>query len=241
VIERELVQGEYIIKGALFPRNPNTVFAEKIHAPLLNVLVNNKVRVDLRPIPAVKPRYVDSAGNRAVPAYIDVDQVIYSIGQNTDLNDAQSWPGLLKSVLQSAISNDRHIIKDRYGRAVGLQSDDGRIRVLGATALSHPDFQSQITTASTEFRKFFRSLTDQARVRVGITLSAVTVAEANNFWSGTINENINTASLGDLADLMKQWDLELQGPQTWLDMRGARIPPLSEFEVDDLRKRKMHY
>jgi hypothetical protein len=124
---------------------------------------------------------------------------------------------------------------------VGLQSEDQRVRVLGATALSHPEFQLQIADPDTELRKFYRSLAEQSRVRCGITFSALTIAEANGFWGTAANENLNTASLADLKSLMATWDRELQGPETWLEMRGIRIPPLAESEFASLMNRKTRY
>jgi hypothetical protein len=241
VIERELVQGEHIVKGALLPRNKGTIFAEGFEATAIKALTNKMVRVDFQPISGKAQRYVNSSGAPGVPPHMNVDQVIYSIGQITDDNHPKSWPFILKPVLAGAISKDTHLIKDRYDRAVGLQSEDQRIRVLGATALSHPKVQSHLADPDTHLSKFFRSLTEQSRVRCGITLAAVTIAEANGLWGAAANENINTASLGDLKILMAAWDQELKGPETWLEMRGIRIPPLVESEFASLLTKKTRY
>jgi hypothetical protein len=88
------------------------------------------VRVDLQPTGKTQ-RYVNSLGTQDVPPHFNVDQVIYSIGQNTDDKHPKSWPFILASMLAPAISKGTHLIKDRYDRAVGLQSEDQRIRVLG--------------------------------------------------------------------------------------------------------------
>jgi hypothetical protein len=241
VIERELVQGEHIVKGALLPSKTTTIFAEGFEATAIKPLSNKMVRVDFQPISGKAQRYVNSLGAQGLPPHINVDQVIYSIGQNTDPTHPKSWPSILDSVLAGAISKGTHLIKDRYDRAVGLQSEDQRIRVLGATALSHPKFQSQITDPDAPLRKFYRSLTEQSRVRCGITLAALTIAEANGLWGTGANENVNTASLGDLKILMATWDKELEGPETWLEMRGIRIPPLAESEFASLLTRKTRY
>lgn len=241
VIERELVQGEHIVKGALLPRKTTTIFVEGFEATAITALSNNMVRVDFQAIPSKVQRYVNSLGSQPVPPHINTDQVIYSIGQNTDPTHRRSWPFILDSVLAGAISKGVHLIKDRYDRAVGLQSEDQRIRVLGATALSHPTFQSQIANPDSQLRKFYRSLTEQSRVRCGITFAALMIAEANGFWGATANENLNTASLADLKILMATWDKELNGPETWLEMRGIRIPPLAESEFASLLKRKISY
>jgi hypothetical protein len=67
------------------------------------------------------------------------------------------------------------------------------------------------------------------------------IAEANGLWGATANENLNTASLADLKILMATWDKELNGPETWLEMRGIRIPPLAESEFASLLNRKTSY
>lgn len=241
VIERELVQGEHIVKGALLPRKTTTIFATGFEATVIKALTNNMVRVDFQPLPSKPQRYVNSLGTQAVPPHINIDQVIYSIGQNTDPSHPKSWPFILDSVLAGAISKGIHLIKDRYDRAVGLQSEDQRIRVLGATALCHPTFQSQITDSDSQLRKFYRSLTEQSRVRCGITFAALMIAEANGLWGSAANENLNTASLADLKILTATWDKELKGPETWLEMRGIRIPPLAESEFASLLTRKTRY
>jgi hypothetical protein len=242
IIERELVQGEHIIKGSLLPRKTTTIFAEGFEVTAITALTSNKIRVDFQPISARVQRYVNSLGTQAYPASVDVDQVVYSIGQNTEITNPKSWPYIMASVLSGAISKGTHLIKDRYDRAVGLQSEDQRIRVLGATALSHPTFQSQITDPDAQLRKFYRSLTEQSRVRGGITFAALTIAEANGFWGATAaNENLNTAGLEDLKSLMTSWDKELKGPETWLEMRGIRVPPLKESEFASLLTRKTRY
>jgi hypothetical protein len=240
VMKRELVQGEHIVKGSLLPRKTTTIFAEGYEATTIKALTNNMVRVDFQSTGTTQ-RYVNSLGPQSVPPYVNVDQVIYSIGQNTDEKHPKSWPFILASVLASATSKGTHLIKDRYDRAVGLQSEDHSIRVLGATALSHPAFQSQITDPDAELRKFYRSLAEQSRVRCGVTFAALTLAEADGLWGTAANENLNTAGLADLKILMASWDTELNGPSTWLEMRGIRIPPLAESEFASLMNRKTRY
>jgi hypothetical protein len=241
VVRRKLVNGEHAVQGLLKPRSLTTIFAEGFEAHSIDTLPNQTVRVHFQPIPGKTSRYVDRSGSRSYPPYRDFDQVIYSIGQVTDVLDPKSWAYMLRPVLAGAISRKNHLIRDRSHRAVGLQSEDQLVRVLGAAALSHPDLQPQWTTPGTRSNLFLRSLTEQARVRVGITLAAVTIAEANRYWTTGPNENLNTAGLGDLKTLMATWDSALDGPQTWFETRGTRIPPFAHSEFGSLLTRKFQY
>jgi hypothetical protein len=168
--------------------------------------------------------------------------VVLAIGQETDFKQPASWASLLKAVLAPAVTTGTHLIWDRQKRVVGLQSADMRVRVLGAAALSHPDVVPEWRTAGTPSNLFFLSLSEQARVPVGIALAAVTIAEANGFWSATtVNENLNTAGLSDLKQLTSSWLPGLDGAQTWFETRGSRVPPFELSEFADLRSRKSSY
>ena len=148
-IRRPLVNGEHTVEGPLKPRNATTIFAEGFEPSTLGVLSNNKVRVYFQPITGAKSRYVNLHGRQAYPSFRDFDQVVYSIGQITDPLDPRSWANLLVPVLKGAIARKKHLIRDRNHRVVGLQSEDSRVRVLGAAALSHPDLQPQWSMSGT--------------------------------------------------------------------------------------------
>jgi hypothetical protein len=241
VIRRPLVNGEHVVDGLLKPRKLTTIFAEGFEPTNIDVLPDDRVRVHFQPVAGKKFRYVNMHGRQAFPTYRDFDQVIYSIGQITDPKNPKSLASLVASVLKSAISRKNHLILDRNHRAVGLQSEDQRVRVLGAAALSHPDLEPQWSTPGTRSNLLFRSLTEQARVRVGITLAALTIAEANRLWNPSTNENVNTAGLGDLKVLLARLDPALDAPQTWFESRGVRIPPFTHSEFGSLMTRKFNY
>jgi hypothetical protein len=241
IVRRRFEQGEHVVIGFLRPRKSTTIFAEAFQATAVRTLPHDRVRVEFQPIPGKKNRYVNSQGWQTSPGQEDFDQVIYSIGQNTETFHPKSWPYILSSVLAGAIYLKTHLIRDRNRRVVGLQSADRCIRVLGAAAFSHPLLNSEWTTSGNHLNVFFRSLPEQARVRIGITLCALTISEANGYWSGAANENLNTAGLLDLKTMMTLWDTELNGPETWFEMRGCRIPPFAHSEFAGLMNRKMQY
>ena len=124
---------------------------------------------------------------------------------------------------------------------VGLQSADIRVRALGAAALSHPDVLPEWRTAGTASNLFFRSLTEQSRVHIGITLAALTIAEANDWWSTSPNNNLNTAGLLDLLQLTAALPPPLESAQTWFESRGSRIPPFDFREFTQLGMHKTEY
>jgi hypothetical protein len=60
------------------------------------------------------------------------------MGQLKSVDDDGSWAKMLREVLATAEADRKHLLTDRAQRVVGLQSDSGRLRVLGACALAHP-------------------------------------------------------------------------------------------------------
>lgn len=241
LIRRPMVNGERIVDGSLVPSKATTIFAEGFEPSSIHLVPNEKVRVHFQPVTSLQFRYVNVHGRQAFPTFRDFDQVVYSIGQSTASEDPRSWASILKPLLKSAVTRKKHLIMDRNHRAVGLQSEDRRIRILGAAALSHPDLEPQWSTPGTRSNLLLRSMTEQARVRVGITLAALTIAEANGFWDDAPNNNLNTAGLGDLKTLLQELDRPLNAPETWFESRSVHIPPLTYSEVGSLMRRKFNY
>jgi hypothetical protein len=241
-VVRRVVNGNHVVDGNLRPSSATTVFGEGIDISGIAIGPSGQVLVSFQPSPAGSPRFTDYRGAIPGPASTVFDQVVLAIGQETDFKQPASWASLLKAVLAPAVTTGTHLIWDRQKRVVGLQSADMRVRVLGAAALSHPDVVPEWRTAGTPSNLFFLSLSEQARVPVGIALAAVTIAEANGFWSATtVNENLNTAGLSDLKQLTSSWLPGLDGAQTWFETRGSRVPPFELSEFADLRSRKSSY
>ena len=236
-VTRKLVNGEYVVDSALLPSSMTTVFGEGVDVSSVAVDPSNQVEVNFVPVQPWAPQFTNHSGHISAPSII-VDQVIVAIGQATEDKHPQSWASMVKALL--AKSPD-HFIEGREKRVVGLQSKDKKLRVLGAAALSHPDLKKEWKDQRTPSNVFFRSLVDQARVPNGITLAALTIAEANNFWPGTVNDNLNTAGLKDLENLTSSWPSSLDGAKTWFETRGHRVPPFDLSEFSSLLNRKIHY
>lgn len=239
-VTRTIVNGNHVVDGDLQPRSPNTTFGEGIDITGIKVGYGGKVDVTFKPAAAWTPRFTNHLGTIAAPTH-PFDQVVVAIGQATSYAQAESWASILKSILASAISTKTHLIWDREKKAVGLQAADGRVRLLGAAALSHPDLVPEWRTPGTPSNLFFRSLTEQSRVPIGITLAALTVAEANGAWSKGPNNNLNTAGILDLQQLMAVLPAPLDSAQTWFESRGSRIPPFDFREFSQLMMHKTEY
>ncbi|MCY7376178.1 MAG: hypothetical protein LH472_09435 [Pyrinomonadaceae bacterium] len=93
------------------------------------------------------------------------------------------------------------------GRTVGLQSDGGNIRILGAAAQVHPKriFVLDAKQTNDPTSVYFNSLPLSA-VPPGFIFTGINIAFANNYFSGyiTANQNVNTMTIDEL----KKWILE---------------------------------
>jgi hypothetical protein len=242
-LTRTRVGGLHAVDGHLFPSGKQTRFVEGIQTTGVAGLPSGEVEVTfgVSAHPNAPPgRHVDANAASLIfpPAQETFDQVIVSIGQQSDIKDSQSWAAMLDPWLRAARYHGQHLIRDREGRVVGLHSSDERLRVLGAAALSHPDVAAEWARTRTPSNVFYRSLCEQARVGVGIALAAVTIGEANHYWSPPQppNDNLNTVS--DLrlnGRWTGQWGarpvpLFAEMASTWIEMRAARIPPFLKDE-----------
>jgi hypothetical protein len=147
----------------------------------------------------------------------------------------------LEPILDVARKNGQHLIIDHDKKVVGLQSDNGNLRVLGASALAHADVKREWETTGTPSHLYFRSLVEQARVSLGITLAAVTIGEANDYWAPGCNPSLNTASLSDMKQLMAAWPPEFNSPTAWFESRGARVHPYEPVEMARLLTQQFTY
>lgn len=108
-------------------QNQALTFAEHYSLRALHVSgkqILAKFQVNL----AARARYVRKRGDPLVSLEdVRVSQIVVAIGQ-----DSRHWETLLREVLANDF--DRRFLVDRFGRIVGLQSDDGRCRLLGSAA-----------------------------------------------------------------------------------------------------------
>jgi hypothetical protein len=155
-------------------------------------------------------------------------QVVIAFGQVKSY-----WEQLLECVLPRARWMGRHLVQDRVGRVIGMQSSEGTIRVLGAAALSHPDVSGMWETPGSASNLFFQTLVEQARVDIGMPLALLLIAEANQYWGGLgANDNLNTTTEADLIALLPGLSQEVIS--TWLQMRASRISPFTQSELRDV-------
>ncbi len=224
--------GFRVVEGPVYPSGRNTRFAEGFDVVGVRVS-GSAVELDFRPYhPIPNVRHVDGARNNLPPlASEQFDQVVVAIGHLQHPSEAGSWAAILDSLLQPAKRLKKHLMLDPQGRAVGLQSADGALRVLGAAALAHPDLAAVWRSPSTSSSLYMATLPEQARVDVGIALSAVTIAQANGYFGSRPMNNLNVASESELRSLFQQPVFQ-EMSSAWVEMRASRIHP---FTMDELK------
>jgi hypothetical protein len=243
-VTRKLAGGVHVVDGDIRPLHLNTTFGEHVEVTGLSLTGtwNSEVTVSYKSAPSGACVFTTTFGTPSPAlANTDFDQVVWATGQATRLGETGSWADILEPILSVARGHGSHLIVDGEQRVVGLQSDRGDLRVLGATALAHPDVRKEWETLGTASNLFFRSLVEQARVSVGITLSAVTIGEANSHWAGSYNPSLNTASLKDMKKMMASWPMPLDGPETWFELRAARVHPFEAVELARLLTQQFTY
>jgi hypothetical protein len=244
-VVRKIVGDVQVVTSRLRPASPNTFFGENMVANQITPTAAGDVEISFSPAASATWRLTARTG--PVPLgptvlTLPAQQVVLSIGQETSYTESRSWARLLRPVLDGPPRKKNRLIKDRQRRVVGLRSEDGHIRVLGAAALSHPDVSEKWKKPGSPSNVFFRSLVEQARVPNGITLSAISVAEANDFWSKIApNDNLNTCGIKDLKRLTQKWPAGFYGGETWFAMRGHRIPPFEIVEFQNMATGKVSY
>lgn len=239
-VTRKFDKGNHVIDIALRPASLTTTFGEGVEIYDLTTNSAGQVELKIQPYGAATPKFTDNKGPIAAIHTLTVDQVIVSFGQQFEFSQSESWAAILSKIV-NANTLGNPMIKGRDGCCVGLRSADQRVRILGSAALTHPDLAPEWKKSGTPSNLFFRSLPEQARVFNGITLAAITIAEANNFWTATVNDNINTASLSDLQQLLASWTTALDGANTWFETRAVRVTPFDPQEFLAIAKHKTHY
>ncbi len=227
-VTRSRASGRWVVDGDLFPRNRSTKFAEGFRVAKISASPSGSVNVRFEP--NIDARYVDATRTSLpMPSTDEVfQQVVIAFGQVKSY-----WEQLLECVLPRARWMGRHLVQDRVGRVIGMQSSEGTIRVLGAAALSHPDVSGMWETPGSASNLFFQTLVEQARVDIGMPLALLLIAEANQYWGGLgANDNLNTTTEADLIALLPGLSQEVIS--TWLQMRASRISPFTQSELRDV-------
>jgi hypothetical protein len=240
-VVRKLDNGNHVVDGNVCPIHPTTTFGENVEVISLSLSGSAKIVVGHQASTSGASIFTTLAGTSTSLADNRFDQVVWATGQATLVSEFGSWAEMLKTILDVARNNGRHLIIDHDQKVVGLQSDNGRLRVLGASALAHADVKKEWETAGTPSNLYFRSLVEQARVSLGITLAAVTIAGANDYWAPDCNPSLNTASLSDMKQLMLGWPPEFDSAEAWFESRGARIHPYEPVEIARLLTQQFTY
>jgi hypothetical protein len=134
---------------SVFPSSSDLAFAEFYDVSYIHDCVTT-VEVEFTPLG--RDRHVDDTGSPLPPLGREsFAQAILALGQESGreapcihapgcglTREANSWATRLDAILPIAVLNGRHLIV-RDGMEVGLQSDDGKLRVLGAAFLTHPN------------------------------------------------------------------------------------------------------
>lgn len=236
-LSRSRKDGALCVDPPLFPSCPHTRFAEGFEVSAITPSGRGFVDVQFGLYPAAggKWRCVDWEWKSA-SAPLPVEEfamVVLAMGSLTDTNEKGTWANLLAAILQPAVAAGRHRMLDAMGRVTGLQSIDGKVRLLGAAAFSHEEVLTEWRTAGSPSQVFYQSLVAQARVEGGVTLSGLLIAEANRYWDGSrINDNLNVNSAGDLARLRPE--ISPESARTWMEMRASRIPPFTKTELREV-------
>lgn len=152
-----------------------------------------------------KPLGTDVLGAEPDLLYGLFDQVVISTGRaRGGRKDAEKEEGSAMQLVWSFKDDLRPIEVSGYAFPVGLQTTNGRLRILGAAGINNPIYKAD--PGAKEFEKYESSIPWQGRVfGEGVTLAAKTIAIANRFF---VNEEgneddydvcVNTATLEELT------------------------------------------
>jgi hypothetical protein len=199
----------------LYPARTNVRFGEGFKIWRVSTAKKGRIQLEFvsgSPRGRKGPRFVDPTDSkRKEPGDLVCDQLIISSGSQ----DGDDEPG-------SAAYLTKHIRKDEGNRftllkpvparykvpgigqvTVGLRSKDKDIkfRLLGTAGLTHADREKEDEDDAipSKLALWELSLPAQAHVaRVGVTISAACVAQANGFFQKNANDCVNIAHTGEL-------------------------------------------
>jgi len=226
-LARRRLNGVWSVENDLFPSRVGSRFGEGYLVTGVHSSPQGGVVVNFGLASGGSGRLVDGQ-RRILPVLVreEFAQVVVAMGQLQLPTEVGSWAHLLQGVLRAAVGAGRQVLRDRFGRSVGLRSLDGKLRVLGAAGLGHPDVVREWRKVGSRSHVFFESLAEQGRVGVGVALCGLTIGEANGYWDGVrVNSNLNTAMAGELPAVFGEMG------RVWVEMRASRVVPFAEGEV----------
>jgi hypothetical protein len=221
---------------SVVPGSPHLRFVE-----FCDVLAVHDVpgAIGVKLMPKATGRIVDHRGvqQRFPRSGLVFTQVVLALGQETGFEadckhapgctlrrETGSWATRLAGLIPQ--NPKQHlIVKDEI--EVGLQSDDGSLRVLGSSFLAHPYADAVFNDSTSELFRYVGSLTEQAQVNRGASMAAMTTALANDYFDYQPNLNRNSATLRQLQAI------QAFRPYADLvhDIRTRRIHPVTNDEA----------
>jgi hypothetical protein len=210
-----------------YPASKNVRFAEGFRVAKVEHTRSGSVRLILE----------STAGNRTCkastgkvdpPDHWIFDQVVTAFGYSGDERDVGTGANLVgRLILRDCDRVRGDFIRDQ-GRVVGVQSRQGRIRILGAAALNHRRVVRVWQDHDSDSFDFRASLAGQARVTSGLPIAGATIAAANGYASDA--GNINLMYKDGFANASDQFEVP------WVEMRSARSDPFTPEELSLLGK-----
>ncbi|MFN7918863.1 MAG: hypothetical protein U0Q16_02130 [Bryobacteraceae bacterium] len=231
-------QGERPLSPELHPSDERLTWAEGYGVAKVRTCENGALELDLRQVVGERPRIVSSKGEPLAERRVEiVDQLIVASGQCRRYDETGSPAWLLRDLIPKALDPAIHLIYGSGpGRPVGLKDADDLVRILGASALTHPAWEDYLASgepAAKAHASYRDSLCVQARMEASVTIAATNIAEANGYFDIRPNVNINAAPLESL---------EPQARAIAFTRRDGREPLLEapaghrvEYEVEEAR------
>ncbi len=235
-LRRERQDRSTNVTYSVFPRSPHLVFAEFYGVDSVH---DGGSSVDVEFTANANSRHVNYKGWHLgrLQRPESFAQVVLALGQETGFEapcrhvpscslprEANSWATRLGPILSK---NPRNHLIVRNRMQVGLKSDDGTLRVLGAAFLAHPYADAVFRNIDSELFRYVGSLTEQAQVNRGAATATITTALANGYFHYCPNRNRNGATLDQLQAL----PVVGQYAKFVHDGRSQRIHPVTEVEA----------
>jgi hypothetical protein len=180
-------------------------------------------------------RFVDRAKPKVkVLKSIVADQLIISASSQSLDTETGSPAFLVKDVRDKEASKKLAPIKAPPAQkkvpgvgevTFGLQTENKQFRLLGAPGLNFRDRtaeDNQQTRKDSRLVLYEKSMPDQTRTPVGVTISSVAIAQCNGFFQKNPNDCVNIAHPGELLAV---WGME-NGNKIY-DARKQRIDPFT--------------
>lgn len=230
-LTRSMKNDRWVVDSDPVPMNPLTTFAEGYDLASVKAAHGGGLEVQFSAFGAAqKPAGLGSGKT------LTFDQVVVAIGQLKRLAEPGSWAEILNPVLPPDVTGRSHVGHDAENRALWLEADDGALRVMGASALGHPEVEAEWGDPNSSSFLYFASLPQQLRVQVGVGLASLSVAAANGYFTRAAPlTNFNLASIRELRRMVGT-AIHRDMAAEWFDTRRRRINPWTNEELSHLAR-----